>query len=66
MKERYRGYVIRYYSAHDWLAFIYSPGGTEAVGEFVRATRAEGEEVLLRRVRARIDADRLREDHYDS
>jgi len=59
MKERYRGYVIRYYSAHDWLAFIYSPGGTEAVGESVRATRAEGEEVLLRRVRARIeDADR--------
>jgi hypothetical protein len=55
MKEMYRGYAILYHPSDDWLGFIYPPGETEARGEPVRTTRAEGAVALLQKARARID-----------
>jgi hypothetical protein len=57
MKLLYRGYMILYHPSDDWLAFIYPPEATEAMEEATRATRKEGEQVLLSRVRARVDEE---------
>jgi hypothetical protein len=57
MKHHYRGFPVLYYPSDNWLAFLYPPESTDAMSEIVRATRAEGEEVLLNRARARIDAE---------
>jgi hypothetical protein len=57
MKQTYRGFTILYHPADEWLAFIYPPGAVEATGSTTRATRKEGENVLLKRVRAKIDAE---------
>ncbi len=57
MKHLYRGFSILYYPSDNWLAFLYPPEATKAMSGIVRASRAEGEEVLLDRARARIDAE---------
>ena len=60
MKEMYCGYSIFYYSADGWHAFAYRPGETTAYGRTVRASAAEGAEVLLKRVQAGIDAELIK------
>jgi hypothetical protein len=57
MKTTYRAHTILYYDAAGWLAFIYPPGMVNAKGSAVQASRHEGQDVLLERVRARIDQD---------
>ena len=57
MKTTYRGYKIFYYSAGGWLGFVYPPGAVKAAGETEEATKGEGEEFLLNRLKARIDAE---------
>jgi predicted RNase H-like HicB family nuclease len=57
MKTTYRGYTIFYYSAGGWLGFVYPPSAVKATGETEEATKGEGEEVLLNRAKARIDAE---------
>ena len=62
MKKTYRGYLILYHQSDGWLAFLYPPGRTQADGEIERATRKQGNKVLLKRVYARIDEELEREE----
>ena len=57
MKHVYRGYSILYYRAGDWLAYVYPPGAIRAADRIIKATEKEGEDVLLARVRTRIDVE---------
>src|SRR5215203_2651891 len=57
MKHVYRGYSILYYRAAGWLAYLYPPGAIRAVDEIVQATAKEGPEVLLARVRQKINSE---------
>ena len=54
MKTTYRNYIIRYYAAGSWQAFIHEPDEPVAV-KVITAPRAKDERVLLDRCRAYID-----------
>ncbi len=60
MKEvTYRGYSIRFHSTPlRWSAQVRRPGGYMILKDgFITATLDEGENILLERARARIDAE---------
>ena len=55
---QYKGYTAKYHLlGGKWSAVIYPPTGRLALGALPTATEDEGEEELLTRVRAAIDAD---------
>ncbi|TLU83863.1 MAG: hypothetical protein FDX30_06220 [Chlorobium sp.] len=54
---KYRNYRIRYHCVLGWFAHIYRPGANSAMSDIIEATREEGEQILLVRVRARIDRE---------
>jgi len=52
----YRGYVVRLHCTDKWVATVWGPNpDMTAGGQVVTATKDEGADVLLSRVRARID-----------
>ena len=54
MKTAYRDYIIRYYAAGSWQAFIYEPHEPAAI-KVITAPRANDERVLLDRCHAYIN-----------
>jgi len=57
-EESYKGYRIRFHCTSEWFAHIYQPDSNVAMAlPVVTATRAEGEKILLQRVKQRIDQD---------
>ena len=52
----YKGHVIKLHCTDKWVATVWGPNPDMAAGgQVVTATKDEGADVLLRRVRARID-----------
>jgi hypothetical protein len=52
----YKGHVIRLHCTDKWVATVWEPNPDIAAGgQVVAATKEEGTDVLLSRVRARID-----------
>jgi hypothetical protein len=57
-EEIYRGYSIRYDLRGTWTAQIRRPGGYVVMRDgFITATTDEGEQILLKRARERIDQE---------
>ncbi len=52
----YRGHLIRLHCTDHWVATVWGPdAAVTAGGQVVTATKEEGADILLSRVRARID-----------
>jgi hypothetical protein len=52
----YKGHLITFHCSDKWIATVWGPSADMAAGgQVVTATREEGANILLSRVRARID-----------
>src|SRR3954465_5281790 len=52
----YKGHLITFHCSDKWIATVWGPSADMAAGgQVVTATREEGADILLSRVRARID-----------
>lgn len=54
--DEYRGYRIRYRKTKTWVANVLPPGALTFLPSYPIASREEGKDVLVRRVRSAIDA----------
>jgi len=69
----YKGHLIRLHCTDQWFATVWGPNPDMTAGrQVVTATKEKGAEILLSRVRARIDrqeangnADKLRIQHFE-